>query len=52
MTKCAIINIETNEIISFIIAEPNDPIADGYKLMLIPEGYYWDGLQLRLINDE
>lgn len=50
MTTCAVIDIETNQQVNIIIAEPTDLAPFGCRLVEIPEGYYWDGQQVSLIQ--
>lgn len=65
MANCAVIDLQTNEQINFIIAEVTDPAPDGYKYVEIPnehywnqyvgqvllQTHYWDGSQVQTIPD-
>ena len=42
MPICAVVDIQTNELVNRIIAEETDLAPEGCKLVEIPEGYYWD----------
>jgi len=46
MAKCAVIDIETNQQINFIVADVTDLPNNGTYLVEIPDGYYWDGIQV------
>jgi hypothetical protein len=46
MTICAVIDLETNELVNTIVAEPTIEAPLGCKLIEIPENYYWDGQQV------
>jgi hypothetical protein len=46
MTRCAVIDIETNTQVNFVIAEVTDNPPFGCKLVEIPNGHYWDGKQI------
>ena len=52
MSKCAVIDLQTNQQVNFILAYPTDPAPEGTKLVEIPDGYYWDGQQVSLIPVE
>jgi hypothetical protein len=52
MARCAVIDLQTNALINYIIAEPTDLPYEGTKLLEIPDGYYWDGQQVSLIPAE
>jgi hypothetical protein len=49
---CAVIDIKTNQLINIIVADVNEPMPDGQKLVEIPEGYYWDNGQVLPIKTE
>jgi hypothetical protein len=42
MANCAVIDLQTNKQLNFIIAEETDIAPNGCKLVEIPKGYYWD----------
>lgn len=42
MAICAVINLETNQIINTIVANESDLAQDGCKLLEIPDGYFLD----------
>jgi hypothetical protein len=42
MANCAVIDLQTNKQINFIIAEETDIAPNGCKLVEIPNGYYWN----------
>ncbi len=42
MAICAVINLETNQIINTIVANESDLAQDGCKLFEIPDGYFLD----------
>ena len=46
MAICAVIDLETNELVNTIVAEPTIEAPLGCKLVKIPENYYWDGQQV------
>lgn len=50
MANCAVID-SNNQIVNTIVAEVTDPIPEGFTLVEIPDGYYWDTntQQLQLI---
>jgi hypothetical protein len=52
MARCALIDIKTNTQVNAIVAEVTDPVPDGYKLVEILPGYYWNEFagQLMLQN--
>jgi hypothetical protein len=50
MTICAVID-SNNQLVNTIVAEPTDPAPNGCTLVEIPEGYYWDGTQITLIDN-
>jgi len=52
MARCAVIDLQTNQQVNFIIAEITDLTPSGTKLVEIPDGYYWDGQQVSLIPVE
>jgi hypothetical protein len=52
MTVCAVINNETNEVVNTIVAEPTDRVPEGFKLVEIPEGYFWDGTAVVQVETE
>ena len=41
MASCAVIDINTNEQVNFIVAEVTDPAPNGYKYVEIPNEHYW-----------
>jgi len=41
-TKCAVVDLETNTQVNFIVAEETDIAPDGCKLVEIPDGHYWN----------
>lgn len=43
MTVCAVINNETGQLVNTVVAEPTDVVPDGFSLVEIPEGYFWNG---------
>jgi len=45
MTICAVIDANNN-LVNIIIAEPTDLAPEGCILIEIPEGFYWNGLQV------
>jgi len=65
MARCAVIDLQTNQRVNTIIAEVTDLAPNGYKLVEILPGYYWnefagqsvpktqywDGSQLQTIPD-
>ena len=65
MANCAVIDLQTNEQINFIIAEVTDLAPMGYKFVeilpgyywsqhvaqVIPQTQYWDGSQIQTIPD-
>jgi len=42
MANCAVIDLQTNKQLNFIVAEETDTPRDGCKLVEIPDGYYWN----------
>jgi hypothetical protein len=46
MTICAVIDLQTNQQVNLIIAEKIDFPPDGCKLVEIPDGFYWNGLDV------
>jgi hypothetical protein len=42
MTICAVINLETNQLVNTIVANESDLAPEGCKLVEIPNGYFWD----------
>lgn len=42
MATCGVIDIQTNQLINTIIAEPTDAPYDNTYLVEIPDGFYWD----------
>ena len=42
MVRCAVIDLETNTQVNFIIAEVTDTPPIGCKLVEIPDGDYWN----------
>jgi len=49
MTICAVIDTNNN-LVNTIVAEPTDLATEGCTLVEIPNGYYWDGKQVSLIE--
>jgi hypothetical protein len=43
MTICAVIDNTTNQQVNIIVAEVTDLPPEGYRLVEIPEGFYWNG---------
>lgn len=41
-TNCAVIDLQTNKQLNFIVAEETDIAPDGCKLVELPDGYYWN----------
>jgi len=50
MAKCAIIDLETNEQVNFVLVDPNALAPDGCKYVEIPDGYYWDQATAQLVS--
>jgi hypothetical protein len=42
MASCAVIDLQTNKQLNYIVAEKTDVAPNGCKLVEIPNGYYWD----------
>jgi hypothetical protein len=42
MANCAVIDLQTNKQLNFIVAEETDIAPNGCKLVEIPSGYYWN----------
>ena len=42
MAICAVIDLDTNQLINTIIAEVTDLPPNNTKLIEIPTGYYWN----------
>jgi hypothetical protein len=42
MAKCAVVDLQTNKQLNFIVAEETDIAPDGCKLVEIPDGHYWN----------
>lgn len=42
MATCIVKNIDTDQIVNFIIASPTDLPPEGCYLVEIPEDCYWD----------
>jgi hypothetical protein len=53
MANCALVN-SNDELINLIVAEPTDPVAEGFKLIEVLNGYCWDAdsKQLQLIPEK
>jgi hypothetical protein len=51
MSKCAVIDLQTNQQVNFILAYPTDPAPEGTKLVEIPDGYYWSDLAGQVLVD-
>ena len=63
MSKCAVVDLQTNQQVNFIIALSTDIAPNGCKLVEIPDGsfwnssakqvllntQYWDGNQIQII---
>ena len=45
MTICAVIDFN-NQLVNTIVADPTDFAPNGCTLVEIPDGYYWDGIQV------
>lgn len=43
MPRCAVIDCVTGEQVNLIVADPSDPPPDGFFLVEICEGHYWNG---------
>lgn len=50
MPNCAVIDNQTNQQINFIVAEITDPAPEGCNLIEIPDGYYWNGSDVVLME--
>ena len=50
MAKCAVIDLKTNAVMGYIIAEPTDPPYEGTKLVEISEECYWDETTGQVLN--
>lgn len=46
MAICAVIDLETNQLVNTIVAEPTIEAPLGCKLVEIPDNCYWDGMQV------
>lgn len=44
MATCGVIDIQTNQLVNTIVAEPTDTPYDNTYLVEILDGYYWDNL--------
>jgi hypothetical protein len=42
MATCGVIDIQTNQLLNTIVAEPTDAPYDNTYLVEIPDGFYWD----------
>jgi hypothetical protein len=42
MPICAVVDIQTNELVNRIVADETDLAPERCKLVEIPQGYYWD----------
>jgi hypothetical protein len=42
MTTCVLIN-DKGEFVNLIVAEPTDFVEEGWRLEVVPEGYFWNG---------
>lgn len=42
MATCGVIDIQTNQLLNTIVAEPTDAPYDNTYLVEIPDGYFWD----------
>ena len=53
MANCALVN-NNDELINLIVAEPTDPVSEGFKLVEVPNGYCWDvdSKKLQLIPEK
>lgn len=45
MTVCAVINNATNEQVNLIVASPTDPAPNGCRLVELPVGFKWNGIE-------
>ena len=41
MANCAVID-SNNQLVNVIVAEVTDVVPEGFTLVEIPDGYYWD----------
>ena len=46
---CAVID-GNNQLVNTIVADSTDPAPDGCILVEIPDGFYWDGSQVKPIE--
>ena len=46
---CAVID-SNNQLVNTIVADSTDLAPDGCTLIEIPDGFYWDGLQVSPIE--
>ena len=44
MATCGVIDIQTNQLLNTIVAEPTDASYENTYLVEIPDGYFWDEL--------
>jgi len=51
MARCAVIDIETNTQVNFIIAEVTDIPPIGCKLVEIPDEFNWDEATWKIITE-
>ena len=51
MSKCAVIDLETNTQVNFIIAEVTDIPPIGCKFVEIPDGFNWDEATWNIITE-
>jgi len=51
MARCAVIDIETNTQVNFIIAEVTDVPPIGCKLVKIPDEFNWDEATWKIITE-
>jgi len=44
MSNCVVIDLTTNKAVNYIVADITDAIADGFKLVEIPNDSFWSDL--------
>ena len=49
MSKCAVINLQNNQQVNFILANATDLAPDGCKLVEIPDDSFWDNLARQVL---
>jgi len=50
MTTCVLFN-DKGEVVSVIVAEPNDWVEEGWRLEELKPGYYWNGTDIVASKD-